>query len=668
MSASEGPDALHEAERLEPDRQHAQDPLLSEVVERALRESETRLRTAFAYQRAVWESSLDGIIAMDGSGVILDASPATERIFGWTRDQLVGRTIADTIVPERLRDQHRRGLERYLASSQPRILGKRVELPALRADGTELPLELTVVRVDNDGQPVFIGTVRDISERVSARRAVADFDRMFSLHLDVFCIADVEGRLVRLNPAWERTLGFPVDEMVGRSFLELVHRDDVSRSRRQARRLLAGSQIVAFENRCRHADGSYRWLSWSAVPVLEDGLFYAVGRDVTERRATEDQLRRMQRLESIGLLAAGIAHDYNNVLSIQKGYVALLAEALREREDLAEPLAEIDTAANRAADLTRQLLLFSRKQVMRTRAIDLNHVIQEMARMLGRILGEDIALHVEPACELPAVRADAGMIEQVIANLVVNARDAMPGGGTLTVSTAVSEIDEREAVRMPGARAGRFVTLSVTDSGTGIHARDLDRIFEPFFTTKEVGKGTGLGLATVYGIARQHEGWVDVSSRLGRGTTFRVYLPVSNGRTEEAATDVASIPVVGGDETILVVEDERAVRAMVTRVLGKHGYRVIDAASGPDALGLWARHAAEIDLVLTDMVMPGGMTGMDLATRLRADRPSLPVVFTSGYSAELAGLDRLGERSVYLPKPYAPQDLVRLIRSCLDVA
>jgi len=313
------------------------------------------------------------------------------------------------------------------------------------------------------------------------------------------------------------------------------------------------------------------------------------------------------------------------------------------------------------------LLTFSRKQVIQPRVLDLNAVLQNLANMLQRLLGEDIRLESSYAPNLPHIEADTGMLEQVVMNLAVNARDAMPKGGRLHLGTASTEVDQDYVSLHPDSRAGTFVRLTVTDTGCGMDGKTLDRIFEPFFSTKEVGKGTGLGLATVYGIVKQHRGWIEVSSQPGRGTTFNIYFPAT-ARSSEApgAPLVTALSIRGGKETILLVEDEPVLREFVREVLGQYEYRVIEAGSGVEALKVWDEHDGQIDLLLTDMVMPEGMTGGEVAAHLRQRKPELKVVFTSGYSAEAVGKDFEQSGMAFVSKPYLPRQLAQTVRECLD--
>src|SRR5437660_4308674 len=373
-------------------------------------------------------------------------------------------------------------------------------------------------------------------------------------------------------------------------------------------------------------------------------------------------------MESIGQLAAGVAHDFNNLLSVVQGYSTLLMEERDVKPETAEALKQIVSATDRASHLTRQLLTFGRKQVIHVRNIDLNELINNVGKLLRRAIGESIALQFNYSPNLAAVEADTGMMEQVVMNLAINARDAMPQGGQLTIGTKAIDIDEAYVQHNPEARSGRFVCLTVNDTGCGMDETTMDRIFEPFFTTKSAGKGTGLGLATVYGIVKQHQGWLEVQSRIGHGTTFTVFLPAGS-RTVAVPPQTAERPAVrgGGTETILLVEDEPAVLSMAKGILQRLGYQVMAAASGDEAVPVWQQHSAQINLLLTDMVMPGSLSGRELAEKLLREKPGLKVVYASGYSMDLVGPGLATSKNfIFLQKPYHPEALAQIVRGCLD--
>ena len=411
-----------------------------------------------------------------------------------------------------------------------------------------------------------------------------------------------------------------------------------------------------------------RNLSWSFHPLAGSQVLHCYVEDSTARLSLEAQLRQSQKMESIGQLAAGVAHDFNNMLTVIQGHSGMLLARPNLPSDLFDNAQAIYLSADRAARLTRQLLMFSRKNVMKPEPLDLRKVVSDLLKMLKRLLGETVTLEFHSPRELSLVQADTGMIEQVVMNLTVNARDAMSKGGTLTITTNSVEINDDYVENHPEARPGIFVCLRVSDTGCGMDSATMARIFEPFFTTKEVGKGTGLGLATVYGIVKQHEGWVEVSSETGQGSTFSVFFPASGEpvKTRPPEVDLA-VEVQGGHETILVVEDEPLLREMAHLILQDCGYKVLEAGSGAEALQVWERNPGAIDLIVTDIVMPGGMTGRELAAKLLDQHPRTKIIFTSGYNVEETNTDffRRGG-AVFLQKPYTRPKLAKIVRDTLD--
>jgi signal transduction histidine kinase len=390
-------------------------------------------------------------------------------------------------------------------------------------------------------------------------------------------------------------------------------------------------------------------------------------RDVTQHLRLEAQLLQSEKMNSIGQLAGGIAHDFNNLLTVVHGHADLMRDSACLPAALAESVREISAAAERATKLTSQLLTFSRQHPMVATDVDINETMAQMSNMLGRILGNNIRLQVAFSQPPPFVRGDNGMIGQILLNLAVNARDAMPKGGDLTIATTVRIVGESELESEPDLVAGRFVCLSVQDAGSGIAAEHLGKIFEPFFSTKEVGKGTGLGLSMVYGIVKQHAGWVKVASEIGHGTVFEVYLPYHEAKPADGLPTVAARKPSGGHETILLVEDEETIRDITRMFLETHGYRVIEAGNGWEALEIWQKERANIHLLLTDLVMPHGVTGQELARQLLADRPDLKVIYCSGHSGDLFGADSfLNPDTNFLQKPYRMSCLADMVRQCLN--
>lgn len=513
-------------------------------------------------------------------------------------------------------------------------------------------------------------------ERIHAETALHESELLFHSvwenSLDGMRLTDAEGRTVAVNDAFCSLVSMSRAEVQGQLFTIIYSAQSEPEKTLQNYKFEFASQRAAAPHEMTVVlrNGNSVVLDERSSFVERPGrppLMLTMVRDVTAQRRLEDQFRQAQKMEAIGQLAGGVAHDFNNILTVIHGHASLLAGNPNLNAMAEKSASQIMQAAGRAASLTRQLLTFSRRQVMQPRLLDLNEVVGNMTSMLGRILGEDIALQLHYATEEVRVEADAGMLEQVLLNLAVNSRDAMPRGGVLSIRIGHREVSAEEALRFPEARSGCFVCLSVADSGCGISAENLRRIFEPFFTTKEVGKGTGLGLATVYGIVKQHQGWIAVESQVGRGTQFRVFLPPCAKPRPKHDETSPQAQVRGGNETVLVVEDEAALRQLVCQLLAEHGYRVLEADSGVRALEIWSESRPEIDLVLTDLVMPDRINGRELAERLWADRPELKVIFTSGYSAEVVGKDFvLRSSQFYLQKPYHPKQLALIVRDCLD--
>ena len=526
----------------------------------------------------------------------------------------------------------------------------------LRLDGKSVDVKIAATSLNYHDRPAVQFIARDVSERKRVEQAIESLAAFPRLNPNPVLEFARDGKLTYFNDA-------------ARDMARLLGKDHPSGMLPPDAGSLVQTCLATGQNKLRHETSlSGRTLSWSFFPIKQNQVVHCYVGDVTERETLEAQLRHSQKLESVGRLAAGVAHDFNNILTVIAGHTGLLRSDPGVTPLMSESLQQISRAAERGTKLTGQLLTFSRKNALQPRRLDLNEVLTNISLMLHRTLGEDINFQFNYASELPPVFADGGMMEQVIMNLAVNARDAMPKGGQLLIATSVAEVSPAHVARYPNdARPGKFVCLTFIDTGCGMDHVTLGRIFEPFFTTKEFGKGTGLGLATVYGIVKQHQGWIEVQSQVGQGTTFRLYLPPSAEGADKPAERTDSGPLRGGKETVLVVEDEPPVRWIVKDVLERQGYRVIEAGNGVEALAAWHRHQNEISLLLTDVVMPSGLSGQELAEKFQSQKPGLRVIYTSGYSVQVAGkglqvMDGLN----FLQKPFDANRLARSVRQCLD--
>ncbi len=531
---------------------------------------------------------------------------------------------------------------------------------------------------DAAGKPIRkLGAMTDITERKQAETELFNSRQMLRTVIDtipqrVFW-KDRNLVFAGCNQPFAEDCGFKEPgALVGKTDYETESAEMADRYRADDLKVMETDQArINYEEPQIKANGVKGWLRTSKAP-LHDKDGHVIGvlgtyEDITDRKQLEEQLRQSQKMEAFGQLAGGVAHDFNNLLTIIQGNVSLIQIEAPTNPEQAACLQDIARATERAANLTRQLLTFSRRQIFQPRPLDLNETVAQTTKMLHRLIGEHIGLGTLYAPGIAPVTADRNMMEQILINLAVNARDAMPKGGKLVIATALVTVSEAEAFAAPNKRPGSFVRLSISDTGTGIAPEHMEHIFEPFFTTKDVGKGTGLGLATVFGIVSQHQGWIEVESQLNCGTTFHIFLP----RLMETAHERPDLPkpevLARGKETILIVEDEAPLRTLSRKVLERQGYRVIEAESGPDALFLWEKNRDRVDLLLTDMVMPGGLSGFELAEKLRAEKPGLKVIYNSGYTDEMLGENSpLRDNPNFMEKPFAPDTLLRQVRDCLD--
>ena len=614
------------------------------------RSAEALGASEFKYQSVV-ENIKEVIFQVDHAGCCTFLNPAWTSMTGFKLNETIGTCLSDHVHSDD-RARHRELLQQVIARKQSYC---RDEIRFLAKDGSFRWVEVYAQPSLDEHVLGASGTLRDITESKRAEAEIQKLAAFVRFNPDPVLELAADGRVTYPNPA--------AREMARSLQLESPDALLPPGADSLARDCLRSGQSKLRQENCVKG----RTLSWSFFPITASQVVHCYGADITERINLETQLRHAQKLESIGQLAAGVAHDFNNILTVIQGHSDRLLARCDGDNQLTEPLQQVSAAAQRASSLTRQLLLFSRKQVLQPKVLDLNAILTNMAKMLHRLLGEDIALQLNCLQGPLAIEADAGMIEQIIMNLAVNSRDAMPKGGQLLISTSSLEPDELYLQHHPLARRGSFVCLSVRDTGCGMDAQTQSRIFEPFFTTKEVGKGTGLGLATVYGIAKEHQGWIELASQVGAGTTFRVVLPRCS-KTPESIADFSATQVLPGrKETILLVEDEPLLRELARMILIDYEYHVLEAASGREAMAVWDQHHGKIDLLLTDLVMPEGMNGRELAERLKSRKPELKVIYTSGYSAEVTGTD-LGRRNIrFLQKPYPPPQLAQAVRECLDM-
>ena len=631
-------------------------------AEQNLRETQQRFRDLF-------ENSPDAVFVEDLVGTVLDVNFAACVLHGMTREQLIGKNAIDDLVSPAHREVARRNFPSLATGKMSWIEGN-----SLSADGRFTPVEVRAGHIEFDGKPALLLHVRDISERHAAAAALQNSETLFRSvwenSVDGMRLADERGNIVAVNEAYCKLVGLTAQSLEGRPFTvvygasedqETLHKMLLDRFARRTAQQEREEQHILHDGRGVALEISDSFIEIQGRPPMMLSLF----RDITIQKRLEEQLRQSQKMEAIGQLAGGVAHDFNNILTVIHGHASLLTMSNLE-DTAARSAQQITMAAERAAGLTRQLLTFSRRQLIQPKRLDMNKIVGNMTDMLGRIMGEDVMLQLNYSNAPAIVEADAGMMEQVLLNLAVNARDAMPRGGQLAVRISIVNVTEDHMRRHPEARAGHFVCVSNADTGSGIPPENLSRIFEPFFRTKEIGKGTGLGLATVYGIVKQHQGWVEVESTLGKGTTFRIYIP-HVGERMEPEKPAKQIHIRGGTETVLLVEDEKPVRELVARILEKHGYTVLQADTGKGAAEIWRSHKNEVHLLLTDLIMPGNMNGRELAETLWAERPDRKVIFTSGYSADIVGKDfRIESDLNFLQKPYHPQTLALAVRRCLD--
>ena len=632
--------------------------------EKALRDSEARLR-------AIIDTAFDAFIGMNAKGMITEWNPRAEMIFGWHRWEATGQNLADLIIPLRYREAHQVGLRHFMDTGSGPILNRRVEMTGLRRDGTEFPVEFSISPLRHGKTYVFNAFLSDITERKRAEEVRVQLASIVESSEDAIIGKTLHGIVTSWNKAAARIFGYTADDVIGKPIGFLIPQDRVDEESQISERVKQGEHVTHFETVRQRKDGKEIDIALTISPIADEaGLiigFSEIARDITGQKNLEAQLRQSQKMEGVGRLAGGIAHDFNNLLTVINGYSAMVLDAL----DFSNPFArngiqQINEAGHRAASLTRQLLMFSRQQVLEPKVLDLNDIVSNIGKLLRRLIGEDITqvLCLHPA--LGWVKVDPGQMEQIIMNLVVNARDAMPAAGQLIIETENVELDNTYIRTHALVQPGPYVMLAVSDTGVGMDADTKERIFEPFFTTKGPGSGTGLGLATVDGIVKQSGGHIWVYSELGRGTTFKIYLPRVEQPHEEPESGVALAELFHGSETVLLVEDDEMVRAMTQDILERYGYHVLTARNVHDAVRFAQEGPEQIHLLLTDTIMPG-MNGPQLAKRIQSIRPEIKVLFMSGYTDKVIScISEFEPGTAFLQKPFTPQTLSHKVHEMLN--
>ncbi|MCG2629635.1 PAS domain S-box protein [Bradyrhizobium sp. WYCCWR 13023] len=615
---------------------------------------------------AVVESSNDAIITESLDGRITGWNRAAERLFGYSATEAVGQSIY-LVVPED-RKAEARGLLNRISSNESIAQHETVRI---RKDGRQIDVVLTVSPLRSDNGEIIGASkiAHDITEekqsREKLRREIEERERIFETSQDLILVTDGYGNFIQVSPSVKDILGLSPEDMIGHSAIDFIHPDDLDRTREEMRAARRGQTKRSFEARYYHYDGhevSLNWVGNWSEPVKRH---FFIGRDLTEKQAAEAQFRQAQKMDSIGQLTGGVAHDFNNVLTVITGTIGILADAVADRPELAAITKLIDDAAERGAQLTKHLLAFARKQPLQPREIDVNALVLEAAKLLHPTLGEQITIMPQLTEDAWPALIDPSQLSTAILNLALNARDAMPNGGTLVLETRNIFLDDGYASMNPDVVAGNYVMIAVSDTGSGIPAGLLERVFDPFFTTKEVGKGTGLGLSMVFGFVKQSGGHIKIYSEEGHGTSVKIYLPRSSGVQETEYEQLQNVPVTGGDEKILIVEDDALVRQYVVTQIKSLGYAALEAANAAEALVIIDADKG-IDLLFTDVIMPGNMNGRQLADEAARRRPELKTLFTSGYTENaIVHHGRLDSGVLLLAKPYRKSELAKMLRTAL---
>lgn len=669
VELSEEREILDEGPFLKEERE-LQDSLAGKIAEVWQMEETKRL------QERVFSNLTEAVLIMreeEGERIIQDINSAGERMLGYSAAELIGKS------PRILQStsEEARHFQRVHLPELGREETLSIALPLRRKDGSIFQAEVRAALLDSarglEGGSVEV--ITDITERLEARKALEESERRFRAFVeqgeDLTSALTERGNVIYASPAFERYLGYDREELIGKNVFDFIHPDEQTEAREVWAKVGAkpSHTISDFRMRFRHKDGSWRIWETTLTNLLDDpavGAILTNGRDVTTRVEMEETMRSSQRMESIGRLAGGIAHDFNNLLTVIRGQTNLLLEDLSEDDPTTEELELIRTAAERAAKLTSQLLAFSREQTLRPQIVEMGEMVDEMSGLIGRVIGEKITVEIEANEKVPPVKLDRSQLEQVVINLAVNARDAMPEGGTLTFETSVATMREAEA-KLADIRTGPYSVLTVTDTGTGIEPKVLEKIFEPFFTTKGKEGGTGLGLAMAYGFAKQSGGCIEVQSKIGKGTSFIIKFPAVRERARKVERSTVEAPRRRErleEGRVLVIEDNEGVQQVAAKVLRRVGLDVRLAGSGEDGLELLVT-GEKVDLLLTDLGLPG-MSGRDVVSEVRKLYPTLPIVVMSGYDAESEEHRKdIPDEIPFVQKPFTPGQLVAILREAL---
>ncbi|MBZ5658250.1 MAG: PAS domain S-box protein [Acidobacteriia bacterium] len=634
------------------------------------------------------EAIPDAIVAVDGAGTILQVNSQTEQLFGYSRDLLIGQKV-EILVPARHRRKHRGHRDAFAETPKVRRMGAGLDLHGRRRDGSEFPVEISLSPVSVEKGSLILSAIRDISDRKrieeDLRRVNEELEKRTAQQLgdyrarlasivdsseDAILSKDLQGTITSWNKGAERIYGYTAAEVVGKPISMLTPKDRPNEIASILEKIRRGESIEHHETIRVTKNGHHLNMSISVSPLRDTSGNIAgasvIARDITAQKKTEDHLRQAQKMEAVGRLAGGVAHDFNNILGIITSCTELLRDRVDPQAEYSQYITHIRKASERGASLTRQLLAFSRKSVVQFQVLDLNDRLKDVGKLLRPLMGDDVEVLIVPKFSSAVIEADPGQLDQIVVNLAVNARDAMPHGGKFILETTTVYLDETFSAQHGPMIPGKYVMLAVSDTGSGMDESTQARIFEPFFTTKELGKGTGLGLATVYGIVQHSGGHIWVYSELGRGTTFKIYFPNAEHKIGIATKpEVESALPKPEGTTILLVEDDEIMRSLTRQLLVEQGYRVIEAADGRAALEGLAAHPGRIDLLLTDVVMRG-MSGPELVTRVSQSHPSAKVVYMSGYTGELITEHEILKSGItLLEKPFTRSALLKTVHTSL---